>query len=46
MKIEHGRLILNSTFGERKEIEVHIEKIDFLHHSITLGRIQTVEVRK
>jgi len=38
MKIENDRLILNSIFGEQKEIEAHIKEIDFLHHSITLGR--------
>ena len=46
MKIENGRLILNSIFGEQKEIEAHIEEIDFLHHGITLGRTRPVEVRK
>ena len=46
MKIENGRLILNSIFGEQKEIEAHIEEIDFLHHSITLGRTRPPGVRK
>ena len=46
MKIENDRLILNSLFGEQKEIEAHVKEIDFLHHSITLGRTRTVEVRE
>ena len=46
MKIENDRLILNSLFGEQKEIEAQVREIDFLHHSITLGRTRTVEVGK
>jgi len=42
MKIENERLVLRSLFGEQKEIEAHIKEIDFMHHSITLGRIQAV----
>ena len=38
MKIENERLVLSSLFGEQKEIEAHVREIDFLHHSITLGR--------
>jgi len=46
MTIENDRLILNSLFGEQKEIEAHIREIDFVHHSITLGRTSLVKVRK
>lgn len=46
MKIENDRLILNSIFGEQKEMEARIKEIDFVHHSITLRRTQLVEVRK
>jgi len=46
MKIENDILILNSLFGEQKEIEAQVREIDFLHHSITLRRTRTVEVRK
>jgi predicted RNA-binding protein len=46
MKIENERLILNSIFSEQKEIEAHVKEIDFLHHSITLGRTRPVEVIK
>ena len=38
MTIENERLVLNSLFGEQKEIEAHIKEIDFMRHSITLGR--------
>ena len=46
MKIENDRFILNSIFGEQKKMEARIKEIDFVHHSTTLVRTRTVEVRK
>jgi len=46
MKIENERLVLRSLFGKQKEIEAHIKEIDFMHHSITLGRTRPAEVIK
>jgi predicted RNA-binding protein len=46
MKIENEKLVLNSIFGEQKEIEAHVKGINFLHHSITLGRTQPVGTTK
>ena len=44
VKIEHGRLILNSLFGEQKEVEAYIREIDFAHSRIVLGKARLAEV--
>ncbi len=45
VKIENGRLILNSLFGEQKEIEAYIREIDFAHSRIVLGKARPAEVK-
>lgn len=40
IKIENERLILNSIFGEQKEIRANIREIDFLTHSIFLENLR------
>ena len=36
VKIEDGRLLLRTLFGEQREIETNIKEIDFLTHTICL----------
>ena len=36
VKIEDGKLLLKTLFGEQKEIEANIREIDFMTHSILL----------
>ena len=36
LKIEGDRLLLNTLFGEQKEIRANLKQIDFLTHSIFL----------
>jgi len=38
IRIENGILVLNSLFGEQKEIEAHIKEVDFIHSSVALER--------
>ena len=37
VKIEDGKLLLRTLFGEQKEIGANIREIDFLNRSILLG---------
>jgi predicted RNA-binding protein len=39
LKIDNEKVILGSIFGEQKEINARIKQIDFVHHNITLERI-------
>ena len=40
MKVEDGRLLLRTLFGEQKEIGADIREIDFLTHSIILENLK------
>ena len=41
VEIEDEKLLLKTLFGEKKEIEASIRKIDFLTHSILLGNLRS-----
>ena len=38
METNQGKLVLETLFGDQKEIWANIKKIDFLNHSITLEK--------
>jgi predicted RNA-binding protein len=39
LRIEEGKLLLSTLFGEQKEIMARIREIDFLTHRITLEKV-------
>ena len=40
LKIEDGKLMIRTFFGEQKEIEATIRQIDFMTHSILLESLR------
>lgn len=41
LKVEDGKLLVTTLFGEQKEIEASIKEIDFMTSSITLKNLKT-----
>ena len=40
LKVEDGKLLLTTLFGERREIEANISEIDFIASSIILENVK------
>lgn len=40
IEVEGGKLLLKTLFGEQREVEANIKKIDFLNHNIILENLR------